>query len=109
LQPRWLGKAAQLEWGSQLPGRPPAAFCRSMVEPLLFGDGLRQYLETIETTETPDEGEVNTPESLQPELHEALNLSCPYCGVFCDPNPDGCIAMTCSSCHVAFCWMCFQP
>jgi hypothetical protein len=80
-----------------------------MVEPLLFGDGLRQYLETIETTETPDEGEVNTPESLQPELHEALNLSCPFCGVFCDPNPDGCIAMTCSSCHVAFCWMCFQP
>ena len=87
----------------------PFSFCRSMVEPLLFGDGLRQYLETIETTETPDEGEVNTPESLQPELHEALNLSCPSCEIFCDPDPDGCIAMTCSSCHVAFCWMCFQP
>jgi len=86
----------------------PFPFCRSMVEPLLFGDGLRLYLETMETTETPDEGEVHTPESIQPELHKALNLSCPSCGVFCDPDPDGCIAMTCSSCHVAFCWLCFQ-
>ena len=86
----------------------PFSFCSSMVEPLLFGDGLRLYLETMETTETPDEGEFNTPESIQPELHKALNLSCPSCGVFCDPDPDGCIAMTCSSCHVAFCWLCFQ-
>ena len=62
----------------------------------------------METTETLDEGEVDTPESIQPKLHEALNLSCPSCGVFCDPDPDGCIAMTCSSCHVAFCWLCFQ-
>ena len=86
----------------------PFSFCRSMVEPLLFGDGLRLYLETMETTEAPDEGEINTPESIQPELHKALNLSCPSCGVFCDPDPDGCIAMSCSSCHVAFCWLCFQ-
>jgi len=65
--------------------------------------------ETPETTEMPGEGEVQcTPESIQPELHEALNLSCPSCGVFCDPDPDGCIAMTCSSCRVAFCWLCFQ-
>jgi ankyrin repeat protein len=94
------------------------SFSRSMVEPHLFGDALRLYLETMETpetsetpetTETPGEGEVQcTPESIQPELHEALNLSCPSCGVFCDPDPDGCIAMTCSSCHVAFCWLCFQ-
>jgi len=96
----------------------PFSFGRSMVEPHLFGDALRLYLETMETpetsetpetTETPGEGEVQcTPESIQPELHEALNLSCPSCGVFCDPDPDGCIAMTCSSCHVAFCWLCFQ-
>jgi ankyrin repeat protein len=89
----------------------PFSFCRSMVEPLLFGDGLRLYLETMETmetTETPDVGEVHTPESIQPELHKALNLSCPSCGVLCDPDPDGCIAMTCNSCHVAFCWLCFQ-
>ena len=96
----------------------PFSFGRSMVEPHLFGDALRLYLETMETPETsetpettemPGEGEVQcTPESIQPELHEALNLSCPSCGVFCDPDPDGCIAMTCSSCHVAFCWLCFQ-
>ena len=96
----------------------PFSFGRSMVEPHLLGDALRLYLETMETpetsetpetTETPGEGEVQcTPESIQPELHEALNLSCPSCGVFCDPDPDGCIAMTCSSCHVAFCWLCFQ-
>ena len=88
----------------------PFSFCRNMVEPLLFGDALRLYLETMETTETPGEGEVQcTPESIQPELHEALNLSCPSCGVFCDPDPNGCIAMKCSSCDVAFCWLCFQP
>ena len=89
------------------------SFGRSMVEPLLFGDALRLYLETMETpetTETPGEGEVQcTPESIQSELHEALNLSCPSCEMFCDPDPDGCIAMKCSSCNVAFCWMCFQP
>ena len=89
------------------------SFGRSMVEPLLFGDALRLYLETMETTETtetPGEGEVQcTPESIQPELHEALNLGCPSCEVFCDPDPDGCIAMKCSSCDVAFCWLCFQP
>jgi hypothetical protein len=94
----------------------PFSFCRSMVEPLLFGDALRLYLETTETTEstetaeTPGQREVQwTPESLQPELHEALNLSCPTCRVFCDPDPAGCIAMKCSSCDVAFCWLCFQP
>ena len=95
------------------------SFGRSMVEPLLFGDALRLYLETMETpetpettrtTETPGEGEEQcTPESIQPELHEALNLGCPSCEVFCDPDPDGCIAMKCSSCDVAFCWLCFQP
>jgi hypothetical protein len=89
------------------------SFGRSMVEPLLFGDALRLYLETMETTETtetPGEGEVQcTPESIQSELHEALNLGCPSCEVFCDPDPDGCIAMKCSSCDVAFCWLCFQP
>jgi Ran GTPase-activating protein (RanGAP) involved in mRNA processing and transport len=95
------------------------SFGRSMVEPLLFGDALRLYLETMETTETPEttettetpgEGEVQcTPESIQPELHKALNLGCPSCKVFCDPDPDGCIAMKCSSCDVAFCWLCFQP
>jgi len=88
-------------------------FGRSMVEPLLFGDALRLYLETSETpetTETPGGGKVPcTPESIQPELHEALNLGCPSCEVFCDPDPDGCIAMKCSSCDVAFCWLCFQP
>jgi hypothetical protein len=88
----------------------PFSFCRSMVEPLLFGDALRLYLETTETAETPGQEEVQcTPESIQPELHEALNLSCPSCGVFCDPDPLGCIAMKCSSCDVAFCWLCFQP
>eukprot|EP00900_Chrysochromulina_parva_P017254 jgi/Chrpa1/2552/Chrysochromulina_OHIO_Genome00013827-RA len=95
------------------------SFGRSMVEPLLFGDALRLYLETTETPETPEttrttempgEGEEQcTPESIQPELHEALNLGCPSCEVFCDPDPDGCIAMKCSSCNVAFCWLCFQP
>jgi len=94
-------------------------FGRSMVEPLLFGDALRLYLETMETpetsetpetTETPGGGKVPcTPESIQTELHEALNLGCPSCEVFCDPDPDGCIAMKCSSCDVAFCWLCFQP
>ena len=84
------------------------SFGRSMVEPLLFGDALRLYLETMETAQTPDVGEVCTPESIQPELNEALNLCCPSCGVFCDPDPDGCIAMKCSSCDVAFCWLCFQ-
>jgi len=86
-----------------------------MVEPLLFGDALRLYLETTETTEstetaeTPGQGEMQcTPESIQPELHEALNLSCPSCEVFCDPDPAGCIAMKCSGCDVAFCWLCFQ-
>jgi hypothetical protein len=94
----------------------PFSFCRSMVEPLLFGDALRLYLETTETTEstetaeTPGQGEMQcNPESIQPELHEALNLSCPSCEVFCDPDPDGCIAMKCSSCNVAFCWLCFMP
>ena len=86
----------------------PFSFGRSMVEPLLLGDALRLYLETIETVEMPDEGEVSTPESIQPELHKALNLSCPTCKVFCDPDPDGCIAMTCRSCNGAFCWLCFQ-
>ena len=89
----------------------PFSFGRSMVEPLLLGDALRLYVETIETIETmemPDEGEVSTPESIQPELHKALNLSCPTCKVFCDPDPDGCIAMTCRSCNGAFCWLCFQ-
>jgi len=88
----------------------PFSFGRSMVEPLLFGDALRLYLETMEGSETTGQGEVQcTPESIQPELHEALNFSCPSCGVFCDPDPDGCIAMKCSSCDVAFCWLCFQP
>ena len=94
----------------------PFSFCRSTVEPLLFGDALRLYLETTETTEstetaeTPGQGEMQcTPESILPELHEALNLSCPSCEVFCDPDPDGCIAMKCSSCNVAFCWLCFMP
>ena len=100
----------------------PFCFGRSMVEPYLYGDALRLYLETMETTETPvtpvtpettetlGEGEVQcTPESIQPELHQALNLSCPSCALFCDPDPDGCIAMKCSSCDVAFCWLCFQP
>ena len=100
------------------PGAHHQAFCfgRSMVEPLCFGDSLRLYLETMETPETPEtpettgEGEVKwTPESIQAELHEALNLCCPSCEVFCDQNPDGCIAMKCSSCDVAFCWLCFQP
>eukprot|EP00900_Chrysochromulina_parva_P011850 jgi/Chrpa1/20666/Chrysochromulina_OHIO_Genome00006199-RA len=85
------------------------SFGRSMVEPLLFGDALRLYLETVETTQAPDEGEACTPESMQPELHEALNLGCPSCKVFCDPDPDGCIAMTCRSCDGAFCWLCIQP
>ena len=102
-------------------GAHQQAFCfgRSMVEPYLFGDGLRLYLETMETPETPEtmetpettgDGEIQcTPESIQPELHEALNLCCPSCEVFCDPDPDGCIAMKCRSCDVAFCWLCFQP
>ena len=85
------------------------SFGRSMVEPLLFGDALRLYLETMETTQAPDEGEACTPESMQPEIHEALNLGCPSCKVFCDPDPDGCIAMTCRSCDGAFCWLCIQP
>ena len=83
------------------------SFDRSRVEPLLYGDGLRLYLETMEAVGSPD-GEVFTPESIQPKLHEALNLSCPSCDEVCDPDPDGCIAMRCSRCNVAFCWLCFE-
>eukprot|EP00900_Chrysochromulina_parva_P026889 jgi/Chrpa1/8834/Chrysochromulina_OHIO_Genome00020052-RA len=85
----------------------PFSFDRSRVEPLLYGDGLRLYLETMETFGSPD-GEVFTPESIQPKLHEALNLTCPSCEEICDPDPDGCIAMRCSRCNVAFCWLCFE-
>ena len=56
----------------------PFSFCRSMVEPLLFGDALRLYLETTETTEstetaeTPGQGEV---QSIQPILPSRYSQS----------------------------------
>ena len=38
-----------------------------------------EIMETLETPETPDEGVVQcTPSSIQPELHEAVNLAVSY-------------------------------
>ena len=38
-----------------------------------------ETMETLETPETPDEGVVQcTPSSIQPELHEAVNLAVSY-------------------------------
>ena len=42
------------------------------------------------------------------QLVEALNLKCPRCHFLLDPNPDGCMAMTCATCTVNFCFLCLE-
>lgn len=42
------------------------------------------------------------------EVAELMNLVCPECNCPLDPDPDGCAAMTCCNCSIAFCWLCLM-
>ncbi|CAJ1401426.1 unnamed protein product [Effrenium voratum] len=42
------------------------------------------------------------------QVAELVTLRCPSCGAFLDPDPDGCVAMTCLACNEGFCWVCFR-
>jgi hypothetical protein len=43
------------------------------------------------------------------EVIALLTLKCPNdaCRAPLDPQPDGCLAMTCGACKINFCWLCF--
>ena len=71
----------------------PTAIARAAVEPLLAGETLRRYLEALETR---DAGE---PKDLAAAIVEALNYTCPSCEAIVDPDPEGCIAMSCAHCR----------
>ena len=45
--------------------------------------------------------------SLAEKIFEEVNLRCPRCRHFQDPNPDGCANMACASCKTVYCWVCF--
>eukprot|EP00927_Polykrikos_kofoidii_P030001 TRINITY_DN25883_c0_g1_i1.p1 TRINITY_DN25883_c0_g1~~TRINITY_DN25883_c0_g1_i1.p1 ORF type:complete len:671 (+),score=91.43 TRINITY_DN25883_c0_g1_i1:178-2013(+) len=87
----------------------PTLFPRSRVEALLVQDSLRFYRETLNAlgeASTSARGTACEAERVPPDLY---NITCPSCERPQDPNPDGCIAMVCAHCHVAYCWLCFQP
>ncbi|CAE7382391.1 unnamed protein product, partial [Symbiodinium sp. CCMP2456] len=44
------------------------------------------------------------------EVASCLNLECPNpeCRALLDPDPDGCVAMSCLACEEGFCWVCFE-
>jgi len=81
------------------------AFERAAVQPLLQSDVLAQYVDFLApcVPEAADDSDHN----LTHWVAELLNVTCPSCDEFLDPRPDGCIAMRCSHCSTAFCWMCF--
>ncbi|CAK9022952.1 unnamed protein product [Durusdinium trenchii] len=41
------------------------------------------------------------------QVAECLTMHCPRCHCPLDPDPDGCVAMTCLACNEGFCWVCF--
>ncbi|CAE7353658.1 ANKRD50 [Symbiodinium natans] len=51
-----------------------------------------------------------SPRLFATEVAQCLNLECPNpdCRALLDPDPDGCVAMSCRACEEGFCWVCFE-
>eukprot|EP00435_Cladocopium_sp_Y103_P074650 s168_g50.t1 len=48
-----------------------------------------------------------SPRLFQLQVAECLTMHCPKCHCPLDPDPDGCVAMSCMACNEGFCWVCF--
>lgn len=85
----------------------PTMWARETIQPLLHDPTLLQrYIEAVDAS-PPAEPLPEPTGCIVHKVAELLNVVCPECGHPTDPKPDGCIAMRCEHCHVAFCWMCF--
>ena len=88
--------------------RRETAFARSCVEPFLQGDVHKQYGTCLASIAEEASDEASAPSNLLHWVSELLNVTCPRCDEILDPRPDGCVAMKCLHCDVAFCWQCFE-
>ena len=88
----------------------PTQFTRHEVEPHLNEQMRLRYREAITaiTKQEPALRQQLTTPLLLDAILAALNPVCPACHRFVDPDPDGCIAMTCAHCNQGFCWLCFE-